>query len=248
MDEEDGSAAAGSPAPIRILIVEDHTALGEALLFAFGFEAGIEAIGVAPTVARALEMVTAERPDVVLMDVRLPDGSGFDAAARVSGLRPGTAVVIMTAHADQEDALRAADAGGAGFILKDVRIAKMVATVRRAVAGVPAIDPSVLQSVLARAATQGPGGNGLIPGHVPELTAPERDLLGLLAGGSDREAAAAALGVEPGEVVSLTASLQERLGARSVLEALVRAARVGLLEELIRARGPGSPAGNHPGR
>src|SRR5688572_23990211 len=169
MDETDGSAA-DSPPPMRLLIVEDHAALGEALLFAFGFEAGIEAIGVAPTVARALEMVTTERPDVVLMDVRLPDGSGFDAATRVSALRPGTAVVIMTAHAHQEDALRAANAGAAGFLLKDVRIAKVVAGVRRAVAGVPAIDPALLQSVLTQAATQ--GHDGLLPGRASELTAP----------------------------------------------------------------------------
>ena len=248
MADNDGSAAAGSPAPIRLLIVEDHAALGEALLFAFGFEPGIEAIGVAPTVAGALEMVAAEPPDVVLMDVRLPDGSGVDAAARVSALRPGTAEVIMTAHAHQEDALRAADAGAAGFLLKDVRIAKVVAGVRRAVAGAPAIDPAMLQSVLTQAATQGPGRAGLLPGRASSLTAPERDLVGLLAAGSDRDAAAAALGVAPGELASLTSSLQARLGARSVLEALVLAARFGLLDELIRARGSESPAGNHPGR
>jgi DNA-binding NarL/FixJ family response regulator len=248
MDEKDGSAAADGPVPIRLLIVEDHAALGEALLFAFGFEAGIEAVGVAPTVARALEMVTAERPDVVLMDARLPDGSGFDASARVSALRPGTAVLIMTAHGHQEDGLRAAEAGAAGFILKDVRIAKVVAGVRRAVAGVPAIDPAMLQSVLTQAATQGPQGHGAVPGSVAELTPSERDLLGLLADGSDGDAAATVLGVGQSELASLTRSLQERLGARSVLEALVRAARGGLLDELIRAREPGSPAGNHPAR
>jgi DNA-binding NarL/FixJ family response regulator len=231
MDHKDGSAATVGPAPIRVLIVEDHAALGEALLFAFGFEAGIEAIGVAPTIAAALDQVTATRPDVVLMDVRLPDGSGLEAAARVNALRPGTAVVIMTAHADHDDALRAAESGAAGFILKDVRIAKVVAGVRRAVAGEPAIDPTVLQSVLTQAAEAGPGGAGPIAGPVPELTSPERHLVGLLAGGAGRDAAAEALGVGGGEVTALTAAFQERLGARSVLEALVRAARIGLLED-----------------
>ena len=104
MEERDNSTAADGEAPIRVLIVEDHAALGEALLFAFGFEVGIDAIGVAPTIATALERVAAEGPDVVLMDVRLPDGSGLDAAGRVKSARPGTAVVIMTAHADQDDA------------------------------------------------------------------------------------------------------------------------------------------------
>lgn len=236
MDEKGSSAGTGSPAgdspaPIRVLIVEDHAALGQALLYAFGFEPGIDAIGVAPTIATALDRVTAERPAVVLMDVRLPDGSGLDAAARVQALQPGTAVVIMTAHADHDDALRAAESGAAGFVLKDVRIAKVVAGVRRAAAGEPAIDPTVLQSVLTQAAAAGPGGAGPAPGPVPKLTPPERDLVGLLAGGADRDTAAEALGVAGSEVAALTASLQERLGARSVLEALVRAARIGLLED-----------------
>ncbi|HET9772396.1 MAG TPA: response regulator transcription factor [Acidimicrobiia bacterium] len=236
MEERDNSTAADGEAPIRVLIVEDHAALGEALLFAFGFEAGIDAIGVAPTIATALERVAAEGPDVVLMDVRLPDGSGLDAAGRVKSARPGTAVVIMTAHADQDDALRAAEAGAAGFILKDVRIAKVVTGVRRAVAGEPAIDPSVLQSILNQAAAEGAGGAGPAPGTVPKLTPTEHELVALLAGGAGRDAVTEALGVGEAEVAAMTVSLQERLGARSVLEALVRAARIGLLEDPDQAR------------
>jgi DNA-binding NarL/FixJ family response regulator len=230
MDDRDSATAADGPGPIRVLIVEDHAALGEALLFAFGFETGIETIGVAPTIA-ATRSRAAEGPDVVLMDVRLPDGSGLDAAGRVKGIRPATAVVIMTAHADQDDALRAAEAGAAGFILKDVRIAKVVAGVRRAVAGEPAIDATVLQSILNQAAAEGPGGAGPASGAVPKLTPPEHDLVGLLAGGAGRDAVTEALRVGEAEVAAMTVSLQERLGARSVLEALVRAARIGLLND-----------------
>jgi DNA-binding NarL/FixJ family response regulator len=241
MDEADGHVGtSGGRAPIRLLIVEDHAALGEALLFAFSFEAGIETVGVAQTIAAGLDLVMAERPDVVLMDVRLPDGSGLDAAADVTSLRPGTAVVIMTAHADHDDALRAAESGAAGFILKDVRIAKVVAGVRRAVAGEPAIDPTVLQSVLNQAAAEGPGAAGPVSGSVPKLTGEERHFVELLARGATRDAVTEALGVGEGEVVAMTVALQERLGTRSVLEALVRAARIGLLEDTK----PGSPAGS----
>jgi DNA-binding NarL/FixJ family response regulator len=223
-----GEPAGGEPAPIRLLVVEDHAALGEALLVAFGFEAGIEPIGVAPTVVRALEMVKADRPDVVLMDVRLPDGSGLDAAAQVVSLRPGTAVVIMTAHADHQTALQAADAGAAGFILKDVRMAKIVAGVRRAVAGEPAIDPTMLQSILTRAALDGPAA-GTAPARVPELPADERTLIELMAQAVDGSAIATALGMSEDGITDLTISVRERLGARSAMEALVRAARIGLL-------------------
>lgn len=230
MDEADNSEPdPGGPAPIRLLVVEDHAALGEALLFAFSFEAGIETIGVAPTIGRALEMVKTDRPDAVLMDVRLPDGSGLDAAAQVMALRPGTAVVIMTAHADHQKALQAADAGAAGFILKDVRIAKVVAGVRRAVAGDPAVDPAVLQSILTQAAADGSSA-GAPPSPVPELSATEQELIEHMARAVDRGAIAAALGMSEAGVADIVTSVQERLGARSALEALVRAARIGLLE------------------
>jgi DNA-binding NarL/FixJ family response regulator len=249
MDERAGPVAtAGNPAPIRLLIVEDHAALGEALLFAFSFEKAIETVGIATTIRAGLELLTAEEPDVVLMDVRLPDGSGLDAAAEVAALRPGTAVVIMTAHADHDDALRAAESGAAGFILKEVRIAKVVSAVRQAVAGEPAIDPTLLQSVLNQAAAAGPGVAGPGSGSVPKLTRAEHDFVGLLARGANRGAVTEALGLEEAEVAAMAVSLQERLGTRSVLEALVRAARIGLLEDADDRSKPGSPTGRGTSR
>jgi DNA-binding NarL/FixJ family response regulator len=205
---------------IRLLLVEDSAALGEALMFAFGFEDGIEPVGVATTIAQALEMVAKERPDVVLMDVRLPDGSGIEAVSRVLALRPGTPVVVMTAHADNLIALEAADAGAAGFLLKDVRIAKIVAGVRRVVAEALAVDAVVLDAMLAQARAAGSAG--------VELTASEREVVSLLAEGLDRQAIAARLGIAEAEVATIAAALRERLGARSNLEAVVRAARAGL--------------------
>ena len=207
--------------PVRLLVVEDSATLAEALLFAFSFEEGIEAVGVAGTIARALEMVESERPDVVLMDVRLPDGSGVEAVSRVLDLRPDTPVIVMTAHADNLVALDAADAGAAGFLLKDVRIAKIVAGVRRVVTGALAVDPALLDAILAQAKT----GAALDA----ELPLPERDLVGLLAKGLDREAIAARLGTTEDEVAKTGATMRGHLGARSNLEAVVRAARAGLL-------------------
>jgi len=205
---------------IRLLVVEDSAALAEALVFAFGFEDGIEPVGVAPTISRALEMVVAEEPDVILMDVRLPDGSGIEAVSRVLELRPGTPVIVTTAHADNLIALEAADAGAAGFLLKDVRIAKIVAGVRRAAAGALAVDPVVLEAMLARA----PGGAA----HV-DLSPSERDVLSFLVEGLDGQAIAARLGVDDDAVAAIATMLREHLGARSNLEAVLKAARAGLL-------------------
>ncbi len=209
-------------------MVEDSATLAEALVFALGFEEGIEPLGVASTITRALEMVAAEQPDVVLMDVHLPDGNGLDAAAQVVALRPGTPVIIMTAHADQLVALRAAEAGATGFLLKDVRIARIAAGIRQAAAGALAVDPPVLEQLLAQAGVSGPdtpsaGASG------PALSSLERDVVGLLAEGLDTPAIAARLGLETSDIQTTAADARSRLGARSNLEAVVRAARAGLL-------------------
>jgi DNA-binding NarL/FixJ family response regulator len=207
---------------IRLLVVEDSAPLADALLFAFGFEDGIEPIGVAPTVGRALELVASEQPDVVLMDVRLPDGSGVEAVSRIMALRPGTHVIVMTAHADDHVALESADAGAAGFVLKDVRIAKIVAGVRRVTTDALAVDPVLLQAILLQAGT---GGSSDV-----DPSAAEREVMHFLAEGLDRQAIAARLGVDEDAVASLAAMFRERVGARSNLEAVVKAARAGLLE------------------
>ena len=209
--------------PVRLLIVDDSAPLADALLFAFGFEADIDPVGVAPSISQALEMVEAEQPDVVLMDVRLPDGSGIDGVRRVMALRPGTGVIVMTAHADSLIALEAAEAGASGFLLKDVRIARIVGGIRRVAAGAAAVEPAVLEALLAQAAA-----DAVEAEH--DLSPSEQAVLGLLTEGLDRPAMAARMGMSEPEVAAVAASMRARLGARSNLEAVIRGARAGLVE------------------
>jgi DNA-binding NarL/FixJ family response regulator len=212
--------------PVRLLIVDDSAPLAEALIFAFGFEADMDPIGVAPSISRALEMVEAGRPDVVLMDVRLPDGSGIAGVSQVMALRPDTGVIVMTAHADNLIALDAAEAGAAGFLLKDVRIARIVGGVRRVAAGAVGVEPVVLEALMARAVA----GGAPAADAKPDLSPAEQTVLGLLTEGLDRTAIAERMGIPETEVADVAASMRTQLGARSNLEALIRAARAGLVE------------------
>ena len=202
----------------KVLVVEDHAALGEALKFAFSFESDIEVVGLAATVAAAVELVSAERPDVVLMDVNLPDGNGIDATRRVLEVHPSTAVVVLTAHADPLFALRAAEAGASGFVPKDVRMAKIVGAVRSVQAGEVAVEPTVLRSLLAQAAD----------GASPDGPGDGAPVLELLAQGAGTAGIADKLGLHTPEAAAAIAAVLADLGARSPLEALVLAARRGL--------------------
>ena len=210
----------------RVLVVEDHAALAEALSFAFSFEDDIEVVGIAPTVAATLELTATARPDVILMDVNLPDGNGIEATSQVLEVHPGVAVIVLTAHADAVFAMRAAQAGASGFVPKDVRIAKILAAVRGVMAGKPAVDPTVLLSLLAQAAEDGRSEGAVADPLPPDDVA----VLELLAQRIGTTGLAEKLGVSEGDAARRVAAAAGRLGARSPLEALVRAARFGLLD------------------
>jgi DNA-binding NarL/FixJ family response regulator len=214
---------------VRVLVVEDYAALAEALTFAFSFEDDIDVVGVAPTVAAALELTATAHPDVVLMDVNLPDGNGIEATSAVLEVHPGVAVIVLTAHADPVFAMRAAQAGASGFVPKDVRIAKILAAVRAVMVGAPAVEPTVLHSLLAQAAE-----DGRSEGAVADVLPPDDvAVLELLASGIGMADMAEKLGVSEADVAQKVRATAGRLGARSPLEALVRAARVGVLDRAL---------------
>lgn len=209
----------------RVLIVEDHVALGDALRLAAEMDAGLECVGVVRTVAEALEMVARESPDVVLMDVRLPDGDGIEATGRIKDLRPATAVIVVTAGADAGALLRAARAGASGFLPKETRMAGILDGARRAASGELVVAPSALQSLLAAARHD----VAPPPPAARELSSGERQLLAGLAEGQKMAELAAGLGLTPEACRQQLKAAAEALGARSPLDALVTAARAGLL-------------------
>ncbi|MFC4004754.1 response regulator transcription factor [Prauserella oleivorans] len=129
-----------SVGPIRLLLVEDHSMVAMALDSAFASVEDIELIGQATSIRQAVDDVGTHRPDVVLLDRRLPDGDGIAAISRLRDQAPGTRVLVFTGAADRDLSRRVADAGGAGVLLKAGLLTDLLDTIRRVAAGQTVFD------------------------------------------------------------------------------------------------------------
>jgi DNA-binding NarL/FixJ family response regulator len=211
-----GPGARGSPV-IRVLLVEDQQIVAESLRLLLDRVHDIEVVGVAGTVAAGTAETTRLRPDVVLMDYQLPDGDGVTAARQiVAGLQ--AAVVMLTASGDDELALRALEAGCAGFVDKAETVSTLVAAIRAASAGELLIGPSVLARLLPRISRRDkPISAG--------LSSRELEVLGLMAlGCADREIATR-LFISVNTARKHVQNIVRKLGAHSKLEAVMIAVR-----------------------
>ncbi|MFG1702572.1 response regulator transcription factor [Nonomuraea sp. M3C6] len=152
---------------VRVMIVDDHPVVREGLRGMLLAEPGIEVVGEAGSGDEAVAVVSRLRPDVILMDLRMPGGDGVGAISR---LGPGHRVIVLTTYEDDGEILRAVLAGAAGYLLKDVSRAELAAAVRAAARGETVWSPSVAARLAARRET-------------PVLSAREREVLELVAEG-----------------------------------------------------------------
>jgi two-component system response regulator DevR len=163
---------------IRVFLVDDHELVRRGIGELLSLEPDIEIVGEASTVAQAESRIAATHPDVAVLDVRLPDGSGIDLCREVRSRNPGTTCLMLTAY-DDDDAIRAAVlAGASGYVLKDIRGSGLVDAIRAVAAGRSLIDPRLVKRVVERITTTSPE-NPLLD----SLTPRERDLLQLIAEG-----------------------------------------------------------------
>jgi DNA-binding NarL/FixJ family response regulator len=167
-----------SPQVIRVFLVDDHELVRRGIGELLSREPDIEVVGEAATMAHAEGRIAATHPDVALLDVRLPDGSGIDLCREIRSRNPITTCLMLTAY-DDDDAIRAAVlAGASGYVLKDIRGSGLVEAIRAVAAGRSLIDPRLVKRVLERITTTSPN-NPLLD----SLTPRERDLLQLIAEG-----------------------------------------------------------------
>ncbi len=134
----------------RVLVVDDHEVVREGLRALLSRRQDLEVVGQAGTVAEAISLAATMQPDVVVMDVRLPDGSGIEACREIREARPETKVIMLTSYADEEAVFASILAGAAGYVLKQTRGSVLADAITAAARGESLLDSVVTQKVLER--------------------------------------------------------------------------------------------------
>lgn len=230
-------------APIRVLLVDDHAMLRAGFRTILDTQPDITVIGEAATGADAVAQASALRPDVITMDVQMPDMDGIEATRRiVADTEVGAAIAIVTTF-DRDDYLyQALDAGASGFLLKNAGAEDLIAAVRALAAGDGMLAPEVTRRVLARftrastsesSARSAPVSVTVPSSHGPTvlvdpLTDREAEVLALLADARSNAEIASALFIGEATVKTHVSRILQKLGARDRVQAVVLAHRMGL--------------------
>lgn len=207
---------------IRVVVTDDQTAVREGLALMLSLLDDVEVVGEAADGDQALELVGRERPDVVLMDLRMPRRDGVEATALIKARFPETRVVVLTTFADDEHILGALRAGAVGYLTKDAGRVQIAQAVRAAAVGQGVLDPQVQQRLLAAATGGGPApaptGSGA---ELPDgLTAREAEVLRLIAAGLSNKEIAKRLYVTEVTVKSHVNRLFAKAGVRDRAQAV----------------------------
>ena len=205
---------------IRVFLLDDHEIVRRGLKELLESEGDIEVIGESSLAQEAARRIPALRPDVAVLDGRLPDGSGIDVCRTVRSTHPEIAALILTSYDDDEALFSAIMAGAAGYVLKQVRGNDLLETVRRVAAGQSMLDPAVTQQVLERL-RNGPEED---PALAP-LTPQERRILELIGEGMTNRQIAEAMHLAEKTVKNYVSALLAKLGFERRTQAAVFAAK-----------------------
>lgn len=221
------------PDDVRVLLVDDQRLMREGLRTLLELEPGLVVAGEANNGQEALGCYAELRPDVVLMDVRMPVLDGVEATRRLVAQFPGARVIILTTFDDDEYVFEGLRAGALGYLLKDVSIQELAEAIRTVVAGGVLIQPSVARKVVAefaRLRMPSPGSSTPTPALPDPLSEREIEILRLLAAGLTNREIAERLYLAEGTVKNYVTNILGKIGARDRTQAALRARDLGLLE------------------
>ena len=213
----------------RVFLLDDHEVVRAGLRNLFDAEEDLEIVGEASSATEALARAPLARPDVAVLDVRLPDGDGVTVCRELRSQMPNLTCLMLTSFADDEALFAAIMAGASGYVLKDIRGTNLVDAVRRVGRGESLLDPALTKRVLERLRTGAPHDERL-----DRLSDQERRILDLIAEGMTNRQIAAQLFLAEKTIKNYVSSLLAKLGMERRTEAAVFVVRAGHEEEKTR--------------
>jgi DNA-binding NarL/FixJ family response regulator len=209
---------------IRVLVADDHPAFRRGLELMLADVDDLEVVGMAETGARAVELAGSLAPDVVLMDLRMPDLDGIEATRRIIRGAPAPAVVVLTMFEDDDSVFAAMRAGARGYLLKGADQDEIVRAIRAAAAGEAIFGPEVAARLIDHFAE----GAGSLAAVFPSLTEREREVLEMIAGGKGNAAIAHQLMISLKTVRNHVSNIFTKLQVSDRSAAIVKARKAGL--------------------
>lgn len=210
--------------PLRLLIADDHDLLRAGLRLLLQNLTGIVVVAEAHNGQEAMKLIASERPDVVLMDIAMPEMSGLEATVQVAREFPGVRVIILSMHANEVYVLQALRAGAAGYVCKDARVEELETAIHKVMHGeiylTSAVSKHVVADYVRRTGPEDP--------TATQLTARQRQILQLVASGHNTREMARLLSISPKTVESHRAQLMERLDIHDLAGLIRYAIRHGL--------------------
>lgn len=216
------------PQPVSVLLVDDDALVRSALRLILGGDPAINVVGEASDGLEGVALVESLRPDVVLMDIRMPRLDGLAATERALALQPDLVVVVLTTFDTDDMVLSALRLGARGFLLKDTPPADLVAAVRAAAAGQPMLSPSVTGQLIAAVAATGPRQDAEARARLATLTEREHEVALAVASGQSNAEIAASLFMSVATVKSHVGRLFGKLGVENRVQVAICVHEAGL--------------------
>jgi DNA-binding NarL/FixJ family response regulator len=215
--------------PIRVLIVDDQELFREGLHILLSVQPGLQIVGEARNGEEALNMAVALKPDVILMDLRMPILDGVAATRRLQSTRPESKVIVLTTFDDDEDVFEGLRAGAVGYLLKDVPSEKLVEAIQAVARGESFLQPSIVGKVVAEFARLSSSPSSSAQPLIDPLSERELEIVHLLSQGASNKEIAECLVITVGTVKNHVTNILGKLGVRDRTQAALKAKELGII-------------------